>query len=187
MITELKTSLRILFILIILFCTFAIITNLLCQIFFFHESNGSLISYNGKIIGAKNIGQNFTYDEYFHSRPSQVFSSQQNLLVSSFRNIGTNSKEFKGLMNEAISAQKERYGTARADLLTYSGSGLDPHITQSSALIQVPRVAKSRNLKENRVRVLVEKHSMYSIYADDKLINVLELNLALDTIFGNAR
>lgn len=185
MIIELKTSLRILFILLVIFCSFTIITNLLCQIFFFYESNGSLISYNGKVMGAKNIAQNFTKDEYFHSRPSQV--STHSILVSSFRNIATNSKEYATLIDEAIIKQKELYGSINTDFLTYSGSGLDPHITLESALIQVPRVAKSRNLKENRVSVLVEKHSKYSIYSDHKLVNVLELNLALDTIFRNTR
>lgn len=91
------------------------------------------------------------------------------------------------MLNEAITKQKAQSETIHADLLTFSGSGLDPHITQESAIIQVARVANFRKLKENRVRVLVEKHSKYTIYSDHKLVNVLELNLALDTIFGSAR
>jgi len=140
------------------------------QVAFHDKANGSLIARNGRVVGSSLIAQAFTSDRYFHPRPSAV---DYNGAASGGSNLGPTSRVLR----------------SRADGVTMSGSGLDPHITPASALLQVPRVAGARALDEARLRALVEQHvegRFAGIYGEPR-VNVLLLNLALDDMMkGNA-
>ena len=161
------------------------------------EAAGSLIDHNGKVIGSSLIGQEFTSDKYFHPRPSATtgpdpkdptksISAPYNAANSGGSNLGPTSKSLIDRMKANVAAlQKENPGTpVPTDLVTTSASGLDPDISPEAALFQVPRVAKARNLQEDRVRQLVEDHIEDRTlgFLGEPRVNVLELNLALDQL-----
>jgi potassium-transporting ATPase KdpC subunit len=159
------------------------------------QAQGSLIEKDGKVIGSALIGQAFTEDKYFHGRPSATSGPdpQDSTKTTSVPYNASNSGGSKlGPTNKAlIDRVKEDVDKAKAenpstsvpvDLVTTSGSGLDPHISPESAVFQVPRVAKARNMSEDQVKRLVQEHTegrLAGILGEPR-VNVLALNLALD-------
>jgi potassium-transporting ATPase KdpC subunit len=170
----------------------------LAQLFFQHKANGSLIEKDGKVIGSELIGQNFTDDKYFHGRPSATTEPDPNdptktVAVpyaadnSGGSNLGPTSQALiDRVKDDAEKLKAENPSTPiPVDLVTTSGSGLDPDITPAAAEFQVPRVAKARNLPEKEVRHLVTEEMtedrLLGILGE-KRVNVLKLNLALDQL-----
>ena len=159
------------------------------------KAQGSLIVKDGQVIGSSLIGQSFTQDKYFHGRPSATSAADPNdstktvpapynAANSSGSNLGPTSQA----LNDRVKADIEKLQAENpstpipADLVTTSGSGLDPDISPEGALFQVPRVAKARNLPEDTVRRLVSDHieGRFAGLLGEPRVNVLALNLALD-------
>lgn len=157
----------------------------LSQWLFPRQANGSLIVKNGQVIGSSLIGQAFTGDKYFHSRPSAA-GSGYDPTASGGSNLGpTNQALVTRVEQDVATLEKQNPGVpVPADLVTTSGSGLDPDISPASADFQVPRVAKARGLSEAELRRIVERHTQgrqFGIFGEAR-VNVLELNLDLDQI-----
>jgi len=160
------------------------------QVFFRDQANGSLIvDTDGTVHGSKLLGQQFTADKYFHTRPSDAGANGMayDATSSGGSNLGPTSQK----LNDAIKQNISDYRTQNnldtnapvpADAVTASGSGLDPHISLANAALQIPRVAKARGLSEDRVRQLVQQHTHgrdLGIFGEPS-VNVLTLNLSLD-------
>jgi K+-transporting ATPase ATPase C chain len=177
-----------------LFVTLSVLTGIIyplavtgvAQVVFPHQANGSIVSVNGKAVGSELIGQQFTQPGYFWGRPSATGPFPYNAAVSSGSNLGP--------LNPALTdAVKARIETLKAadpgnhqpvpvDLVTASGSGLDPDISLAAAHYQATRVAAARNLTVDRVKALIEQHAQrpwLNIFGEPR-VNVLQLNLALD-------
>jgi potassium-transporting ATPase KdpC subunit len=158
----------------------------LSQLFFPAQANGSLIVKNGQVIGSRLIGQTFSADKYFHSRPSAA-GNGYDPLSSGGSNLGpTNQALVARVAQDVAKWQQENPGAPiPSDLVTTSGSGLDPDISPASAEFQVARVAKTRGVSGDEVRKLVVKHTFgrqWGIFGEAR-VNVLELNLDLDDAF----
>ncbi|HXX74962.1 MAG TPA: potassium-transporting ATPase subunit KdpC [Nitrospiraceae bacterium] len=160
----------------------------MAQLFFPDHANGSLIVQNGKVIGSKLIGQYFDRPEYFWSRPSATSPFPYNAAASGGSNLGPTNPAL-------IEAVKVRVAALRAadpgnelpipvDLITASGSGLDPHISPAAALYQLKRVARARGLNDDSVLRLVAQHTEGRQFGllGERRVNVLQLNLALDAL-----
>lgn len=154
------------------------------QAVFPHQANGSLIERDGHVIGSELIGQSFTGPDYFWGRPSGAGSAGYDARASSGSNLGPSSAK----LAERVETDAARYGgnavEAPSDLLTASGSGLDPDISPAAARYQIARVATARRLDQAQVALLVEravKPAPLGILGDAR-VNVLELNLALDEL-----
>ena len=169
----------------------------IAQLIFPYQANGSLITQNGKVIGSALIGQNFASDKYFHGRPSattELDPKDPTKTVpvpyaadnSSGSNYGPTQKDLiERVKADAAALAKENPNTPiPVDLVTTSASGLDPDITPAGALFQVARVAKARGLPEDKVRALVESHIEGRTLGvlGEPVVNVLQLNLALDAL-----
>jgi potassium-transporting ATPase KdpC subunit len=169
----------------------------IAQVIFPRQANGSMIERDGKVVGSELIGQNFTSDKYFHGRPSattatdpndptKTIAAPYNAANSGGSNLGPSNKALiDRVKGDIAKLQKENPGTpVPIDLVTTSGSGLDPDISPEAALFQVPRIAKARNLPEDRIRQLVEDHTEGRLFGllGEPRVNVLELNLALDRL-----
>jgi len=169
----------------------------MAQLLFPWQANGSLIERNGKVVGSAVIGQNFSSAKYFHGRPSattdtdpndatKTIPAPYNAANSGGSNLGPTSKA----LIDRVKADSEQLAAENpgqpvpVDLVTTSASGLDPDITPASALFQVPRVAKERNLPEERVRQLVADNTTGRALGiiGEPHVNVLQLNLALDDL-----
>ena len=155
---------------------------------FGHQAAGSLILKDGKVIGSSLIGQNFADPKYFWGRPSATSPMPYNPLASS----GSNQGPLNPALTDAVKGRIEALRTADPgttaavpiDLVTASGSGLDPHISVAAANYQVARVARLRGLQPEQVNALVAKHAQgrfLGLFGEPR-INVLELNLALDAV-----
>jgi potassium-transporting ATPase KdpC subunit len=158
----------------------------LSQLLFPAQANGSLIVKNGQVVGSRLIGQAFTSDKYFHSRPSAA-GSGYDPLASGGSNLGpTNQALVTRVAQDVAKWQQENPGTPiPSDLVTASGSGLDPDISPASAEFQLARVAKARGVTAEQVRNLVAKHTQdrqWGLFGEAH-VNVLELNLDLDESF----
>ena len=160
------------------------------------QAQGSLIERDGKVIGSALIGQEFKDDKYFHGRPSattapdpadssKTVPAPYNAASSGASNLGPTSKALNDRLREDVDKLKAENPSATSvpvDLVTTSGSGLDPDISPEGALFQVPRVAKARNVPEDKVRQLVAENTsgrLIGIFGEPR-VNVLTLNLALD-------
>jgi potassium-transporting ATPase KdpC subunit len=161
------------------------------------QAQGSLIERNGKVIGSTLIGQEFKSDNYFHGRPSATMapdpndrtksvSAPYNAANSGGSNLGPSNKALIERVQGDIDALKKENPAEAVpiDLVTTSGSGLDPDISPEAAYFQVPRVANARNLSENKVRDLVREHieERFLGILGEPRVNVLLLNLALDRL-----
>jgi potassium-transporting ATPase KdpC subunit len=157
------------------------------RVFFPSASSGGIIERDGKPVGAKLIGQNFSKPEYFHGRPSAAGQNGYDGTSSSGSNLGpTNQKFLKSIDDNVKKVIQENPGLhpgeVPVDLVTASGSGLDPHISPESAMVQIARIAKARNISEDKVKALVEKHieERQLGMLGERVVNVLMINLDLD-------
>ncbi len=169
----------------------------IASVVFPRQAEGSLIERDGKIVGSALIGQEFKSDKYFHGRPSattapdpadttKTVAAPYNAASSGGSNLGPSNKA----LIDRVQADLDTLGKENpafavpADLVTTSGSGLDPDISPEAAYFQVPRVAKARNLAENRVRQLVSDHieDRFLGILGEPRVNVLLLNLALERL-----
>ena len=161
---------------------------LIAQGLFPHQANGSLIERGGKVVGSKLIGQHFDNPRYFWGRPSATGPTPYNAAASTGSNFGPTNPAQLDAVRGRIDALRKAHGNKEAtipvDLVTASGSGLDPHITPAAAEFQIARVAKSRNLSAEAIREQVLKSTegrQFGILGEPR-VNVLELNLALDSL-----
>jgi potassium-transporting ATPase KdpC subunit len=156
------------------------------QLLFPAQANGSLIVKNGQVVGSHLIGQAFRSDKYFHTRPSNA-GNGYDPLASGGSNLGpTNQALVSRVAQDVAKYQQENPGQAiPADLVTSSGSGLDPDISPGSAEFQVARVSKARGIRPEQIRKLIAKHTQgrqLGIFGEAR-VNVLDLNLELDDSF----
>jgi K+-transporting ATPase ATPase C chain len=169
-------------------------------VIFPYQAQGSLIEKDGKVVGSRLIGQEFDDAKYFHGRPSATTGPDPkdptksvpqpyNAANSGGSNLGPTSKALADRLKEDVDKLKAENPSAAVpvDLVTTSGSGLDPNISPAAALFQVPRVAKARNLPEDRVRELVTQHTSGRFLGllGEARVNVLMLNLDLDQMAAN--
>jgi K+-transporting ATPase ATPase C chain len=171
----------------------------IAQAIFPHQAQGSLVERDGKVIGSQLIGQVFESDKYFHGRPSattapdpndatKTVPAPYNAANSGGSNLGPSNKALVDRVQGDMEKLKQENSSAPVppDLVTTSASGLDPHISPEAALFQVPRVAKARNVPEDRIRQLVADHTegRFVGLLGEPRVNVLLLNLALDQLAG---
>jgi K+-transporting ATPase ATPase C chain len=169
----------------------------IAQIVFPHQAQGSMIEHDGHVVGSALIGQTFAGDKYFHGRPSattapdpndstKTVAAPYNAANSGGSNLGPSNKGLIDRVQGDLAKLKQENPAAPVpvDLVTTSASGLDPDISPEAALFQVPRIAKARNLPENRVRELVadQTEGRFLGLLGEPRVNVLLLNLALDRL-----
>jgi len=171
----------------------------IAQLLFPRQAQGSLIERNGTVVGSELIGQVFESEKYFHGRPSattapdpndatKTVPAPYNAANSGGSNLGPSNKALVDRVQGDMEKLKQENSSAPVppDLVTTSASGLDPHISPEAALFQVPRVAKARNVPEDRIRQLVADHTegRFLGLLGEPRVNVLLLNLALDQLTG---
>lgn len=169
----------------------------IAQLIFPRQANGSMIERDGKVVGSELIGQNFTSDKYFHGRPSattapdpkdpnKTVAAPYNAANSGGSNLGPSNKALVDrVKGDTATLQKQNPGASvPIDLVTTSGSGLDPDISPEAALFQVPRIAKTRSLPDAQIRQLVEENTegRWLGLLGEPRVNVLQINLELDRL-----
>jgi K+-transporting ATPase ATPase C chain len=155
----------------------------LAQLLFKDKANGQLIEQNGQLVGSRILGQPFTAADYFHSRPSAAGTGYDAANSSGSNYAPTNKKLIDRVAGDVAALQLDHPGTdVPIDLVTASGSGLDPDITPDAAEFQVARIAQQRHLSEGALRDLIAKHTQGRQlgFLGEPRVNVLELNLDLD-------
>ena len=179
---------------VLLFLLLSVVTGLLypllltgaAQTLFAHQANGSLIQREGKPVGSALIGQAFTEPGYFWGRPSATGPAPYNAAASGGSNLGPTSQPLQDAVRERVAALRAadpgNTAPVPVDLVTASGSGLDPHISLAAAQYQIDRVARARDQAPDTVQALVEHHAQRPLIPGlgEPRVNVLELNLALD-------
>ncbi len=161
----------------------------LCQLLFHRQANGSLVNVHGRIIGSSLVGQRFARPEYFHPRPSAAGDGGYDASSSGGSNLGPTSKKLHDrIKKDAEMFRKENpdfHGLIPADVVTASGSGLDPHISPASAKAQAFRIARARGAPVEQVHEIIDQYTEIPAWGflGEARINVLWLNLALDQCF----
>ena len=165
---------------------YPVVMTVVAQVVFPHQANGSLIERDGKVVGSALIGQQFDDPKYFWSRPSATGPTAYNAAASTGSNLGpTNPAQLdavRGRVEVLRKADPDQTGSVPIDLVTASGSGLDPEITPAAAEYQVARAAKARGVSVETLRSLVAQHTagrQLGVLGEPR-VNVLELNLAMD-------
>jgi len=160
----------------------------LAQLLFPHQANGSLVEVKGTVVGSSLIGQQFTRPEYFHSRPSAA-GTGYDAAASGGTNKGPTDRKLAdtliaGAVSQVVKVDHAERGHIPSDMVTASGSGLDPDISPANAELQVGRVAEARGITPDRIRALVQRHTQSRQFGllGEPRINVLALNLALDSV-----
>lgn len=170
---------------VILGIIYPVVITGISQVVFPHQANGNLITEDGKVIGSKLIGQNFSSPEYFHGRPSAIGYDSS---TSGGSNLGpTNQKLVDQIEKRVQQVRSEESlpsnSAVPADLVLASGSGLESYIYVESTRLQVPRIAKARGLTETEVENLIKSNVQSSwLRTGNPMVNVLKLNLALDNL-----
>lgn len=187
MATHLRPALMSLLILtVITGVVYPLVVTGIAQMVFPFQANGSLIVKDGKVVGSALIGQPFDDPKYFWSRPSGTSPFTNNASASSGSNLSPTNPALitavEGRVEVLRTADPSNKAAVPVDLVTASGSGLDPHISPAAALYQVPRVARERKLAPDAVRALVDQHTegRFLGLLGEPRVNVLALNLALD-------
>jgi potassium-transporting ATPase KdpC subunit len=160
------------------------------QLVFPHQANGSLVEAKGRVVGSALIGQTFTQPYYFHPRPSAAGSGYVGDTSSGTNKGPTDRKLADTLIKQAIDSAVAQDGAVKGqipgDMVTSSGSGLDPHVSPQNAALQTARVARARHVSMEQVQALVAAHTegrQFGFFGDPR-VNVMTLNLALDSAFG---
>jgi potassium-transporting ATPase KdpC subunit len=168
------------------------IVTALAQVLFHRQANGSLLTVGGRVVGSGLIGQPFTQPYYFHPRPSAAGAGYDAAASSGSNKGPTDAKladtVIAGAIASAIHDDGAVKGQIPSDMVTASGSGLDPHISPASAFLQVPRVARARGLQPAAVRAVVDRTvegRQFGFFGEPR-VNVLLLNIALDSIYPRA-
>ena len=166
----------------------------IAQVLFPWQANGSLVVRDGHVVGSELIGQNFAATRYFHPRPSAAGDKGYDASNSGGSNLGPTNRKLVDTTKAALhKVLEENPGASAAqvpmDLVTASGSGLDPEISPASAELQVTRVAKARGLSEDAVRTVLHDNvrTRFAGIFGERAVNVLDVNLALDRIGAPAR
>jgi potassium-transporting ATPase KdpC subunit len=161
----------------------------IAQLVFPRQANGSIVTVDGKVVGSALIGQSFTKPEYFHSRPSAAGNGYDATNSSGTNKGPTDRKLADTLIAQAVDSAIKNDGAVRgripSDMVTSSGSGLDPDISPANAYLQVARVARARGADSAKVRGLVDAHvqgRQFGFFGEPR-VNVLLLNIALDSAF----
>jgi potassium-transporting ATPase KdpC subunit len=190
MLSEIPTAFRMLLLFTMLTgLVYPGIVTALSQGFFRHQANGSLIIREGRVLGSELIGQNFTRPEYLHPRPSDAGVNGYDAGSSGASNLGPTSERLArrvGAAAENFRRENPDFrGPIPSDLLTSSGSGLDPHLSPASAAAQVPRIARVRGVSQDQVRSLVAQYTENPDLGllGEHRVNVLLVNIALDERF----
>jgi len=184
---ELQIAIRFTLITTLIFgLAYPLVVTGLSQLLFPHRANGSLVQRDGKIIGSEQIGQTFSSDSYFHGRPSNAGDGYDAANSSGSNLAPTNHALVERVQADVAKLHAENPDTPiPVDLVTSSGSGLDPHISPAAADFQVTRVARARGVSLEALRGLVAKHTesrQFGVFGEPR-VNVLELNLELDSAF----
>jgi K+-transporting ATPase ATPase C chain len=166
---------------ILLGLAYPLIVTGIAQLIFPDKANGQIIAHDGAAVGSRIIGQPFTGDAYFHSRPSAA-GSGYDAANSGGSNFGPTSKKLIERVTQQVQAERAGDQPVPIDLVTASASGLDPDITPAAADYQIPRIARARGMNEADLRVLVRRHTngRQLAFLGEPRVNVLELNLDLD-------